>query len=70
MNNIEGLRDELAKVFVALKNKKMEPKIAKELNNSAGKIMASLKIEMEYAAARKERPVIPYIMTNDAVQNR
>ena len=61
MNNIEELRNELAEVFLALKKKKIEPKVAKELNNSAGKIMASLKIEMEYAEARKEKPEIPYM---------
>lgn len=33
----------------------------KELSNTAGKILGSLKIELEYAAIRGETPVIPFI---------
>lgn len=48
MKNIEDLRDELVKVFDGVKKKKIDPEIAKELNTTAGKIISSCKIQLEY----------------------
>jgi hypothetical protein len=61
MKNITDVRAELSKVFVGLKNGSINPSVASELNNSAGKIINSVKIELEYYALRKEKPEIEFL---------
>ena len=56
MNNLTGLREELFGVFRNVLNKTLEPKVAKEANNAAGKIISSAKVQLEYHALRKEKP--------------
>jgi len=60
MNNIQDVRTELSNVFEDLKNGKIKPSEASELNNTAGKIINSLKVEIEYYSLRKETPEIDY----------
>lgn len=60
MKNIVEVREELSIVFQDLKNGTLEHKVASELNNCAGKIINSLKIELEYYSLRKEHPVISF----------
>lgn len=48
MQNITELRQSLADNYEDLKNNKIELKLAKELANTAGKIINSLKVELEY----------------------
>jgi hypothetical protein len=61
MKNSLELRDELIAVFRAVKAKKMATGAAKEMTNAAGKIIGTVKLELEYAALRKERPNIPFL---------
>lgn len=61
MKSIQQVREELAKVFEGVKNGTLNHKDAAELNNSAGKIISSLKVELEYYALRDEKPQIPFI---------
>jgi hypothetical protein len=61
MKSIQQVREELAKVFEGVKLGTVNHKDAAELNNSAGKIISSLKVELEYYALRKEKPEIPFI---------
>lgn len=61
MKNVIELRNELCSVFDELRNDKLECKQAKELVNAAGKIINSVKLELEYAALRKETPVIEFL---------
>jgi len=65
MNNIRDVRAELAAVFEGLKAGTIKPAEASELNNAAGKIINSLKVELEYYAQRKESPNIPFLATQD-----
>lgn len=67
MKNIITLRKELADVFQSLKNGDIKPAQAAELSNCAGKIINSLKVELEYHAARKETPVIEFFEKDEAV---
>lgn len=60
MNTVKALRDELFTVFRELKAETITPKIAKEMNNSAGKIISSAKAELEYRAMRKTTPDIAF----------
>lgn len=61
MKNMTELRDELAAVFESLKTGDIKGKDAKEMNNAAGKIIASTKVQLEYFALRKETPDIPFL---------
>lgn len=61
MKNVVELRNELCIVFDRLKAKDIESDVAKELVNTAGKIIKSVKIELEYASQRKERPIIAFL---------
>lgn len=61
MKNMTELRDELSSVFQQLKAGEIAPKEAAELNNCAGKIINSTKVELEYFALKKETPFIPFL---------
>lgn len=54
------LRDKLLEVFDQLGANKIQGGKAKEMSNAAGKIISSVKVQLEYAAQRKERPDIPF----------
>lgn len=66
MKTASELRAELAKVFAQLKAGEIKPSEAAELANLAGKMIASAKVQVEYAALRKESPVIAFL--NDDAQ--
>ena len=59
--NNTALREDLQKVYEELRNKSIDPKLAKELNNTAGKIMTSVKIQLEYANLRGEKPNVDFL---------
>lgn len=61
MKNVIELRKELCQVFDELRSKELRPQVAKELVNTAGKIINSVKLELEYAGLRKETPVIEFL---------
>jgi 5-formyltetrahydrofolate cyclo-ligase len=61
VNTASELRAELAKVFAQLKDGEITPSEAAELANLAGKMIASAKAQLEYAALRKDIPVIAFL---------
>ena len=61
MKNITELRINLAKVFDDLRNGETDPKIASELNNCAGKMINSLKVELEYNAMLNNNRKIKFL---------
>ena len=61
MKNIIQLRNELCQVFDEIRSKEIAVKSAKEVVNAAGKIISSVKLELEYAALRKETPIIEFL---------
>lgn len=61
MNTASELRAELARVFFQLKSGEIKHSDAAELANLAGKIIASAKVQVEYAALRKEQPQITFL---------
>lgn len=61
MQNITDLRNELIANFDAIKNGEIELKVGNELNNTAGKIINSLKVELAYAALNGVKPNIPFL---------
>lgn len=61
MNTASELRAELAQVFAQLKAGEIKPCEAAELANLAGKMIASAKVQVEYAALRKDFPEISFL---------
>jgi hypothetical protein len=59
--NVKELREDLLEAYAMLKADPKRHNQVKELSNTAGKILGSLKIELEYAAIRGEQPNIPFI---------
>ena len=61
MKNLTELRGELTVLFDDLKNGKTDVKTASEMNNAAGKIINTLKVQLEYYNLTKETPNIPFL---------
>jgi hypothetical protein len=59
--NITEIRDDMIKVYQALRNGSMKKTEADALANVAGKMIASAKLQLEYSAMRGEKPLIPFI---------
>jgi len=61
MTTITEVRDDLINVFNGLRDGTMEAKDAVEINNTAGKIIHTAKVQLAYHALRGERPEIPFL---------
>ena len=61
MQNITELRKSLADNYQQMKDGKMEIKEGKELSNCAGKIIQSLKVELEYQTLLGTTKEIEYL---------
>ena len=59
--NIEELRDQLLAAFDWVKTDPRRSTQVKEMSNSAGKAIATVKLQMEYAFLRGEEPEIPFL---------
>lgn len=65
MKSIKELRDNLANLFDQIKSGETDVKHAAEMNNTAGKIINSLRVELEYAELRKITPSISFMDYQD-----
>ena len=61
MQNIEQLRNSLSENYDKIKSKELDLKMGKELANTAGKILSSLKIQLEYNTWMSIKKQIPYL---------
>lgn len=61
MTTITDIRNDLVAVFNGLRNGTIEPKQAVEVNNTAGKIIATAKVQLGYHQLRGEVPDIPFL---------
>lgn len=61
MTTITDIRNDLIEVFNGLKSGSLEAKDAVEINNTAGKIISSAKVQLAYHALRGEAPEIPFL---------
>lgn len=59
---VTQLRAGLLEVFDGLRNGSLEAKDVIEINNTAGKIISSAKVELAHYALRGETPNIPFLM--------
>lgn len=60
-NNIEQLRNDLLDVYTWVKQDPRRAAQCKEMTNAAGKVVSTLKLELEYSALRKEVPNIAFL---------
>lgn len=63
MKNITDLRTDLLQVYEGLRDGSIEVKTAKELSNSAGKIINSVRVELDYVGMRGETPNIDFMQS-------
>ena len=61
MNNITQLRKDLTENYEQMKSGDMDLKQGKELSNCAGKILQSLKVELEYQSLMGTTKKIDYL---------
>lgn len=61
MENIKELRKSLVDVFNGVKSGKIGPKEAAGMNNTSGKIMTTVKVQLEYHKQRKDKPQIDFL---------
>ena len=59
--NIEELRTDLLDVYQWVKADPRRAGQCKEMTNAAGKIIGTLKLELEYSMLRKEAPNIAFL---------
>lgn len=59
--NIKELRDQLLDDYDRLRKDPRAVVQVGELANVAGKIISSAKVELEYAALKKERPAVDFL---------
>jgi len=61
VSTITDIRNDLIVVFNGLRDGTLDYKDAVEINNTAGKIISSAKVQLAYHALRNERPEIPFL---------
>ena len=61
MKTVTDLRNELCNTFDDLKAGNITPKVASEMHNSAGKIINTLKVQLDYHTMTKTKPNIPFL---------
>lgn len=61
INNIKQLRDSLTENYSKMRIRKMSIQTGKELANTAGKILSSLKVELEYNKTMGEKKRIDFL---------
>lgn len=66
MTSITDIRNDLINIFNGLRDGTIEAKDAFEINNTAGKIISSAKVQLAYAALRGERPDIEFLKSPSA----
>ncbi len=64
VKNIKELRSKLVETFKGLLSGNVERKDATESNNTAGKIINTIRTQLEYAKLRKEEPEIEFMKCN------
>lgn len=68
ITNINELRKDLIGAYELLKSDPKRVVQVGELANTAGKIIGSVKLELEYAALRKEQPKIAFLEYKDSAE--
>lgn len=67
MQNITELRIQLLENYQQIKSGEMTVKVGCELNNTAGKVLNSLKVELEYNKMLEIKKRIAFLETTDTI---
>ena len=59
--NVEQLRNELLDAYAWVKADPRRAGQVKEMSNTAGKVIGTHKVQLEYALLRKEKPEIAFL---------
>ena len=59
--SINEIRAILCQVIEGVSSQTIRPDAAEAISNASGKIIASLRVELEYRRQRGERPEMPFI---------
>jgi len=70
MKNIIELRNDLCENYNLLKSNKIGVAVAKQLANTAGKIIQSLRVEIEYNKLFGMKTRIPFLETEENKEGR
>jgi hypothetical protein len=65
--NINDLRTVLAEEIIKLRNKETTPAAVNAITNATGKILSTVKLEIEYAKLLNKAPMIPFIKVSDEI---
>jgi len=65
MQNITDLRNDLLDNYKKMKAGKMDIKLGKELTNTAGKVINSLKVELEYNGMMDNKEKIAFLDSSE-----
>lgn len=60
-SDINELRDQLLDAFEMVKTDPRRANQVKEMTNAAGKVLGTIKAQLEYAAMKGEEPEIPFL---------
>lgn len=66
--NIEELRDGLLEAYEWVRLDPKRSNQVKEMTNAAGKVIHTLKLQLEYSFLRQERPVIEFLGGNRSAE--
>jgi len=61
MKSIEQIHEEAQNIFDKLVKGKIDVKTAEAIHNNIGKQLGMIKVQMEYATLRKEKPDIKFL---------
>ena len=64
-SNIKQLRDDMLRVYTGLRNGEVTPSEVREVNNAARTVVASCKVQLEYAKLKGEKPAVLFLETDD-----
>ncbi len=61
MKNVKELRVKLTEVFNDVVSLKMDRKVALVANGTAGRIISTVKVQLEYHKLRKSKPEVDFL---------
>lgn len=70
MTTITDIRNQLIEIFNGLRDGTVDIKDAVEINNTAGKIINTAKVQIAYSALRGEAPYIPFLDTTTGASTK
>lgn len=64
-SNIKQLRDDMLRIYAQQRNGEVTPSEVREINNTARGVIASCKVQLDYAKLKGEKPSVMFLETDD-----